>query len=171
MLDYVFGFCRSLTAPSTCSATPALSIYLAIALLSLKLWELTDLAGPLMIILAAQTVVMALCAVFVTFPRHGQELRRGRSGRRPLRLWHTDATPTAVANMQAITNQYGPSHKAFLIVPLVGAFFIDIINAFLLQGMLSLLRADSLGLRPTKKSVFSSAERAFYSCQRLMDKR
>ena len=50
------------------------------------------------------------------------------------------ATPTAVANMQAITNQYGPSHKAFLIVPLVGAFFIDIVNAFLIQGFITWIR-------------------------------
>ena len=46
------------------------------------------------------------------------------------------ATPTAVANMQALTDRYGPSHKAFLIVPLVGAFFVDIINAFTLQGFM-----------------------------------
>ena len=50
------------------------------------------------------------------------------------------STPTAIANMQAITNQYGPSHKAFLIVPLVGAFFIDIVNAFLIQLSISLVR-------------------------------
>ena len=49
------------------------------------------------------------------------------------------ATPTAVANMQAITNQYGPSHKAFLIVPMVGAFFIDLLNAVFLQTLIKLL--------------------------------
>ena len=49
------------------------------------------------------------------------------------------ATPTAIANMQAVTNMYGPSHKAFLIVPLVGAFFIDIINAATIQMILKVL--------------------------------
>ena len=137
-LDYVFGF-KVFDRAIDVFGNAALSIYLAIALLSLKLWELTDLAGPLMIILAAQTVVMALYAVFVTFRVMGKNydaavLAAGHCG------FGMGATPTAVANMQAITNQYGPSHKAFLIVPLVGAFFIDIINAFLLQGMLSLLR-------------------------------
>ena len=110
----------------------ALSIYLAVALLSLKLWELSGLAGPLMLILAVQTVVMALYAAFVTFRVMGRNydaavLAAGHCG------FGMGATPTAVANMQAITNQYGPSHKAFLIVPMVGAFFIDLINAAAIQ--------------------------------------
>ncbi len=138
VLDYVFDF-KVFDRAIDVFGNASLSIYLAIALLSLKLWELTDLAGPLMIILAAQTVVMALYAAFVTFRIMGKNydaavLAAGHCG------FGMGATPTAVANMQAITNQYGPSHKAFLIVPLVGAFFIDIINAFLLQGIISLLR-------------------------------
>ncbi len=138
VLDYVFGF-KVFDRAIDVFGNAALSIYLAIALLSLKLWELTDLAGPLMVILAAQTVVMALYAAFVTFRIMGKNydaavLAAGHCG------FGMGATPTAVANMQAITNQYGPSHKAFLIVPLVGAFFIDIINAFALQGFISLLR-------------------------------
>ena len=138
VLDYVFGF-KVFDRAIDVFGNAALSIYLAIALLSLKLWELTDLAGPLMVILAAQTVVMALYAAFVTFRIMGKNydaavLAAGHCG------FGMGATPTAVANMQAITNQYGPSHKAFLIVPLVGAFFIDIINAFVLQGFISMLR-------------------------------
>lgn len=138
VLDYVFGF-KVFDRAIDVFGNAALSIYLAIALLSLKLWELTDLAGPLMIILAVQTVFMALYAAFVTFRIMGKNydaavLSAGHCG------FGMGATPTAVANMQAITNQYGPSHKAFLIVPLVGAFFIDIINAFLLQGMISFIR-------------------------------
>ena len=138
VLDYVFGF-KVFDRAIDVFGNAALSIYLAIALLSLKLWELADLAGPLMIILAVQTLVMALYAAFITFRIMGKNydaavLSAGHCG------FGMGATPTAVANMQAITNQYGPSHKAFLIVPLVGAFFIDIINAFVLQGFISVLR-------------------------------
>ena len=138
VLDYVFGikvFDRAIDV----FGNAGLSIYLAMALLSLRLWELTDLAAPLMVILAAQTVVMALYAGFVTFRIMGKNydaavLAAGHCG------FGMGATPTAVANMQAITNQYGPSHKAFLIVPLGGAFFIDIINALMIQGFIQLLR-------------------------------
>ena len=137
-LDYIFGvkvFDRSIDV----FGNAGLSIYLAMALLSLKLWELTDLAAPLMVILAVQTVVMALYAAFITFRIMGKNydaavLAAGHCG------FGMGATPTAVANMQAITNQYGPSHKAFLIVPLVGAFFIDIINAFMIQGFIYFVR-------------------------------
>lgn len=113
----------------------SLSLYLAMALLSLKLWQLADLAGPLVIILTAQTLLMALFAAFVTFKIMGSNydaaiLAAGHCG------FGMGATPTAIANMQATTNMYGPSHKAFLIVPLVGAFFIDLINVVVIQGIL-----------------------------------
>ena len=116
----------------------ALSLYLAMALLSLKLWQLADLAGPLMVILGAQTLTMALYAAFVTFRMMGKNydaavLAAGHCG------FGMGATPTAVANMQAITNMYGPSHKAFLIVPLCGAFFVDLINATVIQLILKFL--------------------------------
>lgn len=113
----------------------SLSLYLAMALLSLKLWQLADLAGPLVVILGAQTLTMALYAAFVTFRVMGKNydasvLAAGHCG------FGMGATPTAVANMQAITNMYGPSHKAFLIVPLCGAFFVDLINATVIQMIL-----------------------------------
>jgi len=113
----------------------SLSLYLAMALLSLKLWQLADLAGPLVVILGAQTITMALYASFVTFRAMGKNydaavLAAGHCG------FGMGATPTAVANMQAITNMYGPSHKAFLIVPLCGAFFVDLINATVIQLIL-----------------------------------
>ena len=116
----------------------ALSLYLAMALLSLKLWQLADLAGPLVVILSAQTLTMALYAAFVTFRVMGKNydaavLAAGHCG------FGMGATPTAVANMQAITNMYGPSHKAFLIVPLCGAFFVDIINATVIQMILKFM--------------------------------
>jgi len=86
----------------------SLSLYLAMALLSLKLWQLADLAGPLMVILGAQTLTMALYAAFVTFRVMGKNydaevLAAGHCG------FGMGATPTAVANMQAITNMYGAS--------------------------------------------------------------
>lgn len=113
----------------------SLSLYLAMALLSLKLWQLADLAGPLVVILGAQTITMALYAAFITFRVMGKNydaavLSAGHCG------FGMGATPTAVANMQAITNMYGPSHKAFLIVPLCGAFFVDLINATVIQVIL-----------------------------------
>lgn len=105
----------------------SLSLFLAMALMSLKLWELAGLAGPMMIILAVQTVVMIAYAYFVTARFSGNDydsaiLASGHCG------FGMGATPTAVANMQSLTNTFGPSHKAFLIVPLVGAFFIDFVN-------------------------------------------
>ncbi len=113
----------------------SLSLYLAMALLSLKLWQLADLAGPLMVILGAQTLTMAFYAAFVTFRLMGKNydaavLAAGHCG------FGMGATPTAVANMQAITNMYGPSYKAFLIVPLCGAFFVDLINVAVIQSIL-----------------------------------
>jgi glutamate:Na+ symporter, ESS family len=113
----------------------SLSLYLAMALLSLKLWQLSNLAGALTIILVSQVIVMILYAYFVTFRVMGKNydasvLAAGHCG------FGLGATPTAVANMQAITNMYGPSHKAFLIVPLCGAFFVDLINATVIQTVL-----------------------------------
>ncbi len=97
------------------------------ALLSLKLWQLADLAGPLMVILGAQALTMALYAAFVTFRLMGKTtmeiavLAAGHCG------FGMGATPTAVANMQAITNMYGPSYKAFLIA-LCGEYFVHLIT-------------------------------------------
>jgi ESS family glutamate:Na+ symporter len=136
-LDYVFRF-EVFDRAIDVFGNAALSIYLAMALLSLKLWELSGLAGPLVVILGAQTIVMGLYAAFVTFRVMGRDydaavLSAGHCG------FGMGATPTAVANMQAITNQYGPSHKAFLIVPMVGAFFIDLVNAAAIQIFLKIL--------------------------------
>lgn len=110
----------------------ALSLFLAMALLSLKLWELTGLAVPILVILLAQTVVMVGYAIFITYRFMGKDydaaiLAAGHCG------FGLGATPTAIANMQAITDRYGASHKAFLIVPMVGAFFVDIVNATILK--------------------------------------
>jgi ESS family glutamate:Na+ symporter len=115
----------------------SLSLFLAIALMSLKLWDLAALALPIFIILAAQALVMALFAIFVTFRMMGSNydaavLAAGHCG------FGLGATPTAIANMQAVTQRYGPSQIAFLVVPMVGAFFIDIINVIVIKLYLAL---------------------------------
>ncbi|MHC8289943.1 sodium/glutamate symporter [Pseudomonas sp. XS1P51] len=115
----------------------SLSLFLAIALMSLKLWDLAALALPFFIILAAQTLLMALFAIFVTFRVMGSNydaavLAAGHCG------FGLGATPTAIANMQAVTQRFGPSQMAFLVVPMVGAFFIDIINVIVIKLYLAL---------------------------------
>ncbi|MDE9500064.1 sodium/glutamate symporter, partial [Xenorhabdus bovienii] len=84
------------------------------------------------VILTVQSVVMALYAIFVTYRIMGKNydaaiLSAGHCG------FGLGATPTAIANMQAITDRFGPSHVAFLLVPMVGAFFIDIVNAAVIK--------------------------------------
>lgn len=123
----------------------SLSLFLAMALMSLKLWELASLALPMLTILAVQTLVMALYAIFVTYRVMGKNydaavLAAGHCG------FGLGATPTAIANMQAITERFGPSHLAFLVVPMVGAFFIDIANAIIIKLYLMLpLFAPAIG--------------------------
>ncbi|MGA9704526.1 sodium/glutamate symporter [Pseudomonas sp.] len=115
----------------------SLSLFLAIALMSLKLWDLKSLALPIVILLAAQALLMALFAIFVTFRVMGSNydaavLAAGHCG------FGLGATPTAIANMQAVTQRFGPSQMAFLVVPMVGAFFIDITNAVVIKLFLAL---------------------------------
>ncbi|BDH43980.1 sodium/glutamate symporter [Salmonella enterica subsp. enterica serovar Choleraesuis] len=115
----------------------SLSLFLAMALMSLKLWELAALALPMLVILLVQTLFMALYAIFVTWRVMGKNydaavLAAGHCG------FGLGATPTAIANMQAITERFGPSHMAFLVVPMVGAFFIDIVNALVIKLYLML---------------------------------
>ncbi|TSD78006.1 sodium/glutamate symporter [Pseudomonas sp. KBS0710] len=115
----------------------SLSLFLAIALMSLKLWDLAALALPIVILLAAQALLMALFAIFVTFRVMGRNydaavLAAGHCG------FGLGATPTAIANMQAVTQRFGPSPIAFLVVPMVGAFFIDITNALVIKLYLAL---------------------------------
>jgi len=115
----------------------SLSLFLAIALMSLKLWDLAALALPIVILLAAQALLMALFAIFVTFRVMGRNydaavLAAGHCG------FGLGATPTAIANMQAVTQRFGPSPIAFLVMPMVGAFFIDITNAVVIKLYLAL---------------------------------
>ncbi|MCG9731440.1 sodium/glutamate symporter [Shewanella sp. Isolate13] len=118
--------------------TVALSLFLAMALMSLKLWEIFDLAIPLLIILMVQTVVLACFAYFVTFKVMGSNydaavMAGGHCG------FGMGATPTAVMNMGALVSRNGPSPQAFMVVPIVGAFFIDIVNLVVLQGYIKFI--------------------------------
>lgn len=115
-----------------------LYLFLTIALMSLQLWQLQGLASQILVILILQTVLMVLFAMFITFRVMGSDydaivLSAGHCG------FGLGATPTAVANMQSITDKYGPSHKAFLIVPMVGAFFVDILNNLFIKLFVSYL--------------------------------
>jgi ESS family glutamate:Na+ symporter len=115
----------------------SLGLFLAIALMSLRLGDLASLALPLFAILIVQAIAMAAYAIFVTFRVMGRNydaavLAAGHCG------FGLGATPTAIANMQAITERFGPSHLAFLVVPMVGAFFIDIANAIVIKLFLLL---------------------------------
>lgn len=131
------GFYRVFDRAVSVLGNVSLSLFLAMALMSLKLWEMASLALPMMAILIVQTLAMALYAIFVTYRVMGKNydaavLAAGHCG------FGLGATPTAIANMQAITNQFGPSHLAFLVVPMVGAFFIDIANAIVIKLYLML---------------------------------
>jgi ESS family glutamate:Na+ symporter len=117
--------------------TTALSLFLVMALMAMKLLDLVNLAGPLLLILALQTVSMALYAAFVTFRVMGRNydaaiMAAGHVG------FGMSSTAAALAIMKAVTGRSGPSPLAFLIVPMVGAFFIDITNALIIQGYLTL---------------------------------
>ncbi len=117
--------------------TMALSIFLAMALMSLKIWELANLAGTMVFIILIQAVMLMCFAYFITFRIMGKNynaaiIAGGHCG------FGLGATPTAVANMEALVARHGPSPQAFLVVPLVGAFFIDITNALVIQLYLSL---------------------------------
>jgi len=118
--------------------TVSLSLFLAMALMSLKLWELLDLALPMLIILVAQVALVAAFAYLVTFRLMGRDydsavMAGGHCG------FALGATPNAVANMEAITERFGPAHRAFLVLPMVGAFFIDFTNALIITAFINFL--------------------------------
>lgn len=127
------------TATIDLLGTVSLSLFLAMALIALRLWELVSLALPILIILGAQTVAIAVYVYFVTFRVMGANydaavMSAGHCG------FGMGATPTAIANMQAVASRYGHSPQAFLIIPIVGAFLIDLANALVIQGFMSLPR-------------------------------
>ena len=115
-----------------------LSIFLGLAMINLKLWQLVSLALPMIVILLIQTVIMWFYASFVVFNIMGRDydaatISSGFCG------FGMGATPNAMANMQAITNNYGPAPVAFMIVPLVGSLFIDFFNAAIITAFANFL--------------------------------
>ncbi len=114
-----------------------LSLFLAWTMMALDLGTVFGIAGPLLIILAGQVVLVALWASLVTFRMVGRDYESAVMAA-AFCGFAMGATATAIANMQALASRHGPAPQAFLIVPIVGAFFIDIINAVVLTLFLSL---------------------------------
>ncbi|GLS92108.1 sodium/glutamate symporter [Psychromonas marina] len=116
----------------------ALGSFLAMSLMSIKLWTFADLAGPIFIILIVQFVVAIAVALFVVFPLMGKNYDAAVicAGFGGISL---GSTPTAMANMSAVAQKYGNSHQAFIIVPLVCAFFIDLANAAIIPYFINLI--------------------------------
>ncbi|MDF2500805.1 MAG: sodium/glutamate symporter [Anaerosporomusa subterranea] len=117
----------------------SLSLYITMAINNLKLWELINLAVPLLIILIGQIILMFFFCWLVVFFLMGRDyeatmLSVGMIG------FGMGAVPNALVNMQALSQKYGPSPNAFFLVPLVGAFLIDFVNALIITGMASLFR-------------------------------
>ncbi len=106
----------------------SLALFLSMSLMSMQLWTLAGAAGPILLVLIVQVMVITIFATFITFRIMGRDYDAAviASGFVGLGL---GATPVAIANMNAVTSRFGRSPKAFLVVPLVGAFFIDILNA------------------------------------------
>ena len=117
----------------------SLLIFLALSMMTLELWQLADLAIPMLVLLIAQTVMMTLIAVFITFRVMGKTydaamMAVGHCG------FGLGAVPTAMANMQSIEEKYGMSPNAFFIVPLVGSLFINLVNSFIITGFLNFVK-------------------------------
>ena len=116
----------------------SLNIFLAMSLMSMKLWSLGNAASAIMIVLIVQILLMTAFAMYVVFRAMGKDYDAAviTSGFAGLGL---GATPVAIANMNALTSKFGPSPKAFLIIPLVGAFFIDLLNAAVIKFYIGLI--------------------------------
>ena len=115
----------------------ALSLFLAMTMMAIKLSDVVNVAGPLLIILAIQAVLAMTWAWFVSFRLMGRDyesavMAAGFCG------FAMGSTATAIANMQALIRRYGPAPQAMLVIPLAGAFFIDLVNAITLSGFLAL---------------------------------
>jgi ESS family glutamate:Na+ symporter len=129
---------RYLAAPRSLAIVSdiALGIFLTMSLMSLQLWTIASLAGPIIAILTAQFLVAFLFVLFVVFRVMGRDYEAavicaGFCG------FSMGATPTAMANMSAVTQKYGAAHRAFIVLPLVSGFFVDISNAVVIQRFLN----------------------------------
>ena len=115
-----------------------LSLFLGMAMITLKLWQLAELALPLIILLSAQLILMMMFTYFVVFNVMGRDydaavLSAGTCG------FGMGATPNAMANMQAICDRYVPSVKAYLIIPLIGSLFADFLNSLVITFFINIL--------------------------------
>lgn len=115
-----------------------LSLFLGIAMITLQLWQLAELALPMVILLLAQVVFMALFSYFVVFNVMGRDydaavLASGTCG------FGMGATPNAMANMQAITEKFAPSVKAYMLVPIVGSMFADFLNSLVITLFINMI--------------------------------
>ena len=114
-----------------------LSIFLAMSLMSMQLWTLSGMGATLLVVLAMQVVVVVGFILFVFFRLVGSDytaavLSAGFAG------FTLGATPTAIANMSAVTKRYGQAPLAFIVLPLVSAFFVDLANAFIIRFFVSI---------------------------------
>ncbi|WP_425091524.1 sodium/glutamate symporter [Tropicimonas sp. S265A] len=133
---------RGITWPSGSRALAvlsdyALSVFLAMSLMSMQLWSLNELGGPLIGVLALQVVMTVAFIMLIVFPVIGRTytaavLSAGFAG------FALGATPTAIANMTSVTKRYGAAPLAFIVLPLVSAFFVDLANAFVIRFFVGL---------------------------------
>lgn len=116
----------------------AMIVFLGMAMITLKLWQLAELALPLIVLLAGQTLFMILYVVLVVFNIMGRDydaavIVSGTCG------FGMGATPNAMANMQAICDKYSPSVKAYLLIPLVGSLFADFLNSLVITVFINFI--------------------------------
>ncbi|MDO5519547.1 MAG: sodium/glutamate symporter [bacterium] len=117
----------------------SLSFFLTMALMSLKLWQLFDLAGPLFIMLFAQVALVGLFAYFITFRTMGKNYEAAVFASATCGFG-MGATPNAIANMDELTNRYGFVHTPYFVVPIVGCLFIDFVNSGIITIFVNLFR-------------------------------
>lgn len=115
-----------------------LSLFLGIAMITLQLWQLAELALPMIILLLAQVVLMAMFSYFLVYNVMGRDydaavLAAGTCG------FGMGATPNAMANMQALTEKFAPSIKAYMLVPIVGSMFADFINSLVITAFINFI--------------------------------
>lgn len=138
-LDDVTGWFRVSQRVIDDVGNAALALFIVMALMTLKLWELANLAGPMLVILAAQVALIAAICMWPVFPLMGRDyesavMSGGFVG------FMLGTTANAMANMRAIVEKYGPAPRAFLVVPMVGAFFIDFTNALVITGFVNFFK-------------------------------
>jgi ESS family glutamate:Na+ symporter len=117
----------------------ALSLFITMALMTLELWKLAGVALPLLVLVAGQVVVIVAVCVWPMFRLMGRDYDSAVMGG-GLCGFLLGTTANAVANMEALVQKYGPAPRAFLVVPMVGAFFIDFSNALIITTFLNLFR-------------------------------